>query len=101
MYHGWGYHWHYHPFFWHPFGAVAWLALAIGLALYFLPTLIARSRDVASTGGIFLANLLFGWTMLGWIACLVWAMAGTTRMELARRYYGDYPPPPDIRRSWS
>ena len=98
--HHWSYGWHVHPFGGWVWGG-GWVALAIGVALYFLPTLIARSREVVSLGGIFLVNLLFGWTMLGWAVCLVWALAGTTKMELARRWWGDRPPPPDFRRSWS
>jgi Superinfection immunity protein len=39
--------------------------------LYFLPTLIGHNkRDVL---GIFIVNLLFGWTFIGWIIAMVWA----------------------------
>ncbi|HTW26930.1 MAG TPA: superinfection immunity protein [Acetobacteraceae bacterium] len=75
-------------------GHGVWLALAIAIGLYFLPTLIARGRDVVSGGAIFLVNLLFGWTMIGWIGCLLWAMLGETRAHLAWRTYAAYGPPP-------
>ena len=39
--------------------------------LYFLPTLIAR--DKADATAIFLVNLLFGWTIIGWFIALIWA----------------------------
>ena len=46
------------------------------LAVYFLPTLIAYNRKHKSRAGVALLNLLFGWTLLGWIVCFVWACAG-------------------------
>jgi hypothetical protein len=47
--------------------------LICSLLLYFLPTIIAR--DKADVMGIFLVNLLFGWTVIGWIIALIWACA--------------------------
>jgi hypothetical protein len=45
--------------------------LAFMMALYFLPTIIGHNkRDVL---GIFIVNLLFGWTFIGWIIAMVWA----------------------------
>lgn len=54
------------------------LTLLVLAALYFLPTLIAahRGHDVA---GILLLNLFLGWTVLGWLAMLVWALASRPR----------------------
>jgi hypothetical protein len=43
------------------------------LVLYFLPTVIAGRRNAAQHGGIFAVNLFFGWTIIGWIAALIWA----------------------------
>ena len=45
--------------------------LIFSLLLYFLPTLIGR--DKADALGIFLVNLLFGWTVIGWFVALIWA----------------------------
>ncbi len=43
----------------------------IGLALYFLPSVVGdRKRN---RWAIFTLNLLLGWTILGWIGALVWA----------------------------
>jgi hypothetical protein len=44
--------------------------LFIAAAIYFLPTLLARHDRLA----IFFANLLFGWTIVGWGIVLVWAL---------------------------
>jgi Superinfection immunity protein len=47
--------------------------LVLGTLLYFLPALIAHNkRDFTA---IFIVNLLFGWTVIGWIIALVWACA--------------------------
>jgi hypothetical protein len=49
---------------------IAVLAL-IGFAVYFLPTLVGvRKRNLPA---IFVLNLLLGWTLIGWVAALVWA----------------------------
>jgi Superinfection immunity protein len=47
------------------------------VVLYFLPTLIGRHKQDAF--GIFLLNLLFGWTVIGWVVALVWACSAEYR----------------------
>lgn len=49
------------------------LGVLVAIWLYFLPWKIARSRSHRNVVAIFVANLLFGWTFLGWALCLVWA----------------------------
>jgi hypothetical protein len=39
---------------------------------YFLPTFVGQSKRNA--GAIFVLNLLLGWTVIGWVLALVWAM---------------------------
>jgi hypothetical protein len=44
----------------------------LALMLYFLPTMVgARKRNA---GAIFALNLLLGWTLVGWVVSLVWAL---------------------------
>lgn len=50
------------------------LAFAIGLVVYFLPTIIAFNRGTRNGGAIFALNLLLGWTFIGWGIALVWAL---------------------------
>jgi hypothetical protein len=45
--------------------------LILSAILYFLPTILARHNT--DFMGIFLVNLLFGWTVIGWMIALVWA----------------------------
>ena len=47
--------------------------LFFSILLYFLPTIIGRHK--ADATGIFLVNLLFGWTVIGWFIALIWACA--------------------------
>jgi hypothetical protein len=47
--------------------------IAFSLALLFLPTLVAKSRKHPNALPIFLVNLFFGWTFVGWVISLVWA----------------------------
>jgi Superinfection immunity protein len=48
--------------------------ILVGLISYFIPTIVARVRKTPRPVAIFLVNLVFGWTVLGWIAALVWAV---------------------------
>jgi hypothetical protein len=44
------------------------LAFLLGLAIYFLPTIIGNARGV---GGLFWWNLLLGWSGIVWLVLLV------------------------------
>jgi len=57
------------------------LHLIFGFLLYFLPSIIGRDKRDAA--GIFLLNLLLGWTVIGWIIALIWAVSA----ERAPAYY--------------
>lgn len=62
--------------------SVGIMAAGIGMiAMYFLPWLIALSRQHNSCAGIFLVNLILGWTVLFWIVCLVWSLSTNTRNQ--------------------
>ena len=41
--------------------------------LYFLPTIVALMRERHDKLSIFLLNFFLGWSVIGWIICLVWA----------------------------
>ena len=45
-----------------------------GFVLYFLPAIIAFARSKRDTVSILVLNLLLGWTMIGWVIALVWAL---------------------------
>lgn len=48
------------------------IPVVLGLAVYFLPTMIGLRKRNA--GAIFALNLLLGWTLVGWVVSLVWAL---------------------------
>lgn len=50
------------------------IVLAIMVAAYFLPLIVAVMRSHQNAGAIAALNLLLGWTLLGWVGALVWAM---------------------------
>lgn len=55
-------------------GAAATVLIAFGLFMYFIPTLTAISNKKTNTTAIFALNLMLGWTLVGWVVSLVWAL---------------------------
>lgn len=49
------------------------------IVLYFVPSIISVSRNMEKFVVLFFANVLVGWTILGWAGCLVWALRGKPR----------------------
>lgn len=47
------------------------LVIAVGLFLYFIPSMVGRNKTDAVA--IFVFNFFLGWTFLGWVLALVWA----------------------------
>jgi hypothetical protein len=42
--------------------------------MYFLPSIIALARNKRDITAILLLNFFLGWTMIGWVVALVWAV---------------------------
>ena len=65
-------------------GALAVIAIAIacfsGLAIYFIPTMIAIGRHKRNTLAIFALNLFLGWSFIGWVAALIWSLASDSQV---------------------
>ena len=66
---------------------VVWVLLVIAacFAVYMIPTWIAMFRGHRNHLAIFALNLLLGWSVLGWVAALVWALMADQR-PVRRRY---------------
>jgi hypothetical protein len=45
-----------------------------GFVLYFLPAIVAFARSKRDAVSILVLNLLLGWTAIGWVIALVWAL---------------------------
>lgn len=54
-------------------GAVVLIVVILGIAFYFLPSIIATSRKVPNAGSVFILNFFLGWTFVGWIVSLAMA----------------------------
>ena len=59
--------------------------IVLGLGLYLLPTVVAGMRGHNQFAAICAVNLLLGWSFLGWVVAMVWALT-----EVRRRYRGGY-----------
>lgn len=57
------------------YGAIPALLLGLlGGGIYFIPAFIAAKRSHPNATAIVVLNTLAGWTFLGWIGSLVWAL---------------------------
>lgn len=48
--------------------------LVIGTFFHFIPSFLAYDRKHKSKEAILALNLLLGWTVIGWLVSLVWAL---------------------------
>jgi hypothetical protein len=55
--------------------------LAILCLLYLVPTVVAHERKHKDKEVIFLINLFLGWTILGWVLALAWALSGRRKSQ--------------------
>lgn len=62
----------------------ALFAVAILGALYFGPSILASYRGRA-VGPVLVVNLFFGWTLIGWVIALAWAMTELSAKEQAEQ----------------
>jgi hypothetical protein len=51
----------------------AFVIVGLGVAIYFIPTIIASGRSHPNAVAICVLNLVGGWTAIGWVAALVWS----------------------------
>lgn len=59
---------HFHPVF-----------LIVSLLLYFLPAYLARNKP--NFTAILVLNILAGWTFIGWIIALIWALSSEPQRQ--------------------
>lgn len=62
-------------------GPTAMVLIVVGLALYFAPSAIASGRGHPNAAAIFALNLFLGWTLLGWVAALVWGLTAIPKEQ--------------------
>jgi hypothetical protein len=52
--------------------ALPWIVTPI--AAYMLPSIVAHARQQPNLAAILALNVLLGWTVIGWVIALVWAL---------------------------
>ncbi|MCP9877933.1 superinfection immunity protein [Cyanobium sp. A2C-AMD] len=50
------------------------LVILIAFEIYFLPSTFSFNRDQPNKFAILALNLFMGWTLIGWVVCLVWSL---------------------------
>lgn len=61
-----------------------------GLAIYFAPAIVAAKRDHKNFGSIMALNFFLGWTFLGWVVALVWALSDN--VEVPSKFHPSFKP---------
>jgi hypothetical protein len=86
--------WYPHYHHWWPVSIIGWFIVVVCLVPYFLPTIIAILRKKHSAGGIFVLNLLLGFTVIGWVVALIWSLSADARETTVIVNNAPPPPPP-------
>jgi hypothetical protein len=63
---------------------ISWLVILAIAIFYFLPTFAAHKKSHQI--GVFILNIFFGWTIIGWIVCLIWAFSGKNEQSTGPNY---------------
>ena len=58
----------------------------VSIPVYFAPSFIAVAREHHQLAAIVALNLFLGWTFLGWVISLVWALTAVAAQKAAPRY---------------
>lgn len=56
---------------------VALFIIGFAVFVYLLPALVALQRKHANITAICVLNILVGWSFIGWVAALVWALVNS------------------------
>ncbi|MGD6855869.1 superinfection immunity protein [Bacillus infantis] len=50
------------------------IPLLIGIVFYFIPSIIAKRKNMSNRVSIYFINLFLGWSLIGWFAALFLAV---------------------------
>lgn len=56
---------------------VALFIIGLAIFVYLLPAFVAIHRKHVNTNAICVMNILVGWSFIGWVAALVWALVNS------------------------
>jgi hypothetical protein len=99
------FHSHYYMHGGYMHGGLLFLGIGLMVALvvfflHFLPSYIGFSRYHPARWAILVLNLFFGWTVVGWLLLLVWALMAPPTVVVYPPYPPYPPPPPPGGRPW-
>jgi hypothetical protein len=66
----------------HATDGLEWIA---EILLYLLPAIVALSREHHQKIAILVLNVLLGWTAVGWVAALIWALSARAASRMVRK----------------
>ncbi len=52
------------------------------VAIYLIPIFIAHSRKLEKRTSLTVISILLGWTFVGWIVCIAWAILGKASAKI-------------------
>jgi hypothetical protein len=60
-----------------------WLiaSLILSFFMYWIPSIVALLRNKKNLPAIFAVNFFTGWTIIGWVVALVWALTYESKGE--------------------
>jgi hypothetical protein len=58
----------------HLFAVIFFPIFGFGFLFYFLPAILAFARSKRDAMSILVLNFFLGWTAIGWVIALVWAL---------------------------
>lgn len=61
------------------------LFFLVALFIYFIPTIVAFARNHANALAIFILNLFLGFTLVGWVIALIWAVYNKEMPKIRKR----------------
>ena len=64
-----------------PDNTITVVMLMLIAIIYMLPTLVAYARDIPQRRMITVLNIIFGWTLIGWVVTFIWALSAETEVE--------------------
>jgi len=63
--------------------SIFWALTAFAVTvLYLLPSILAFARNRGDRLKILVLNVAFGWTLVGWLAALIWCFSGEVETTL-------------------
>ncbi len=57
------------------------LLVLVGMVVYFVPCLVGSRRNHRNAMPIFILNLFLGWTFVGWVGAMGWAMTDNVKAD--------------------